>query len=188
MNAFELYLKIGIEHILSFDARDHIFFVLVMICIYDSKNWKNILFIISSFTLAHSVSLALSVLDIINLNSQLIEILIALTIFLTCLENLFFTQFNRFRILFSGVFGLIHGLGFSNNLKPLLLEQQSILLPLFSFNLGVEIGQIIIVIIILLIIFLFTRTLNFKQSVFVKYISIIIALQSFYWLIERILG
>ncbi|CAN5157739.1 HupE/UreJ family protein [soil metagenome] len=152
MSEFQLYFVLGKDHILDYaNGYDHILFVVALCAVYIIKEWKQILILITAFTIGHSITLALSTLKVISVNSSLIEFLIPLTIFVTSVSNLFKKeqslnqgpiQVNYFLALF---FGLIHGMGFSNYLKALLGRDQSIFSQLFAFNLGLEFGQIIIV-------------------------------------------
>ena len=152
MSEFQLYFVLGKDHILDYaNGYDHILFVLALCAVYIIREWKQILILITAFTIGHSITLALSTLNIISVNSTLVEFLIPLTIFITSVSNLFKkeqslnqgpVQVNYFLALF---FGLIHGMGFSNYLKALLGKDQSILTQLFAFNVGLEFGQIIIV-------------------------------------------
>ncbi len=155
---FGLYLKLGFFHIINIEAYDHILFVTMLTAVYKLKQWKNILALVTAFTLGHSLSLALSTLHIVMVPSAIIEWLIVVTIFLTGVENLFIKQDKDYRAFTTkywikyGIamfFGLIHGLGFSSYLQSMLGEEQSIVMPLFSFNLGVEFGQWIVVAVIL---------------------------------------
>lgn len=152
MSTFELYFGLGREHILDYvNGYDHILFVLALCAVYLVQNWKQILILVTAFTLGHSITLALATLNIISANTAWVEFLIPLTIFTTAVSNLFRKeeqlagtriQTNYVLALF---FGLIHGMGFSNYLKSLLGSQESITMPLFAFNLGLEVGQIIVV-------------------------------------------
>lgn len=152
MNTFELYFGLGKDHILDYlNGYDHILFVLALCAVYVVSDWKRILILVTAFTVGHSITLALSTLNILTVSASWVEFLIPLTIFTTAISNLFrkeelFTapavQTNYLLALF---FGLIHGLGFSNYLKSLLGRQESIVAPLFAFNVGLEVGQIIIV-------------------------------------------
>jgi hypothetical protein len=125
--------------------------------VYSFKNWKTLLILITAFTIGHSITLATSVLNIFSAKSNLIEFLIPLTIVITCLYNLKFPHYKsnsgslKFKYSMALFFGFIHGLGFSYLLKSLLGKEVSILFPLFSFNIGIEVGQILIVVGILLI-------------------------------------
>lgn len=161
MSEFQLYFQLGKDHILDYaNGYDHILFVVALCAIYLMRDWKKILILITAFTLGHSITLALATLKIISVNPDLIEFLIPLTIFITAASNLFrdtdeltdrTIYFNYGYALF---FGLIHGLGFSNYLQTILGKNREIISPLFAFNIGLEVGQIIIVSIFLVISFI----------------------------------
>jgi|SRR5688572_11197377 len=151
MSDFELYFGIGKDHILDYkNGYDHILFVVALCTIYLIRDWKKLLVLVTAFTIGHSVTLALATLEIISFNQNLVEFLITLTIFITAVSNIFrkteisdrTTYINYGYALF---FGLIHGLGFSNTLRTMLGKDRSIVTQLFAFNLGLEVGQIIIV-------------------------------------------
>lgn len=152
MSEFELYFGLGREHILDYaNGYDHILFVVALCAVYIIQDWKQILILVTAFTIGHSITLALATLSVISVSAAWVEFLIPLTIFTTAVANLFRkeqlfypvgVQTNYILALF---FGLIHGLGFSNYLKALLGKDQSIVLQLFAFNIGLEVGQIIIV-------------------------------------------
>ena len=158
MSEFGLYFGLGREHILDyFNGYDHILFVLALCAVYLVRDWKKILILVTAFTIGHSITLALATLQIISIKTQLVEFLIPLTIFITACSNLFRKeesigkrniQINYFLALF---FGLIHGMGFSSYLRALLGTSHDILSPLLAFNLGLELGQIIVVTIFLVI-------------------------------------
>jgi hypothetical protein len=186
LSTFQLYLELGFTHILDLNATDHILFIIVMMCIYKTKNWKSILSIITSFTIGHTITLFLSVFKLIKINSAYIEVAIAVTIFLTCIENVFRKKSNDKRVLFSGLFGLIHGLGFSNYLNALLGSSKSIFMPLLAFNIGLELGQILLVALMFFVMYLLYKCLNMNQKKFVMISSILIAIQSIFWISERI--
>jgi hypothetical protein len=149
---WKAYLELGFDHILDLKGYDHILFVSVLTAIYTFKDWKKIVWLVTAFTVGHSITLALSSLNVISFNPDIIETLIPLTIIFTGLYQLYraFTP----KLLQTGiyvsyaltsVFGLIHGLGFSNYFKVILGKENSVLVPLFSFNAGVELGQLIVV-------------------------------------------
>ena len=151
MSEFKLYYSLGFDHILDVNGYDHILFVVVLCALYQSTDWKKVLILVTAFTIGHSITLALATLRIIKINADLIEFLIPLTILITALSNLF-TKEHRIaegkiwrNYLYAGFFGLIHGLGFSNYLRALLGGDTTIILQLFAFNVGLEVGQIIIV-------------------------------------------
>jgi hypothetical protein len=153
MSQFQLYLKLGIEHIADFTSYDHILFIISLCVVYSIKHWRKILILITAFTIGHSLTLALATLKIIEVNTKLIEFLIPATIFLTACVNLFQKSDNfnsnlhKFKYGAGLFFGLIHGMGFSSYLTSLLGKEGSLITPLFAFNIGIEIGQIIIILI-----------------------------------------
>ena len=156
MSEFQLYFGLGKDHILDYqNGYDHILFVIALCALYQLRDWKQVLILVTAFTLGHSVTLALSTLDIVRVKVELIEFLIPVTILITAGSNIFkkedtFTgravQINYF---YTAFFGLIHGLGFSNYLKSILGRDHSIITQLLAFNLGLELGQIIVVAIFL---------------------------------------
>lgn len=145
---FKIYLELGYDHILDINAYDHILFVLTLCSVYALKDWKKILILVTAFTLGHSLTLALSVLNIVSVNPSLVEKLIPITIIITALTNIFYSKNNQGNTTtlygMAAFFGLIHGLGFSNYLKAILGDEESVTLPLLAFNIGVELGQILV--------------------------------------------
>ena len=161
MSEFSLYFGLGKDHILDYaNGYDHILFVLALCAIYLVRDWKKILILVTAFTIGHSITLALATLDIISVNSKFIEFLIPLTIFITSFSNLFRKESSidhgriQINYVFALFFGLIHGLGFSNFLRSLLGKESKIISPLLAFNLGLELGQIIVVILFLAMAFI----------------------------------
>ena len=155
METFKLFLGLGLEHIIDINGSDHILFVIALTALFTISDWKKVLILITAFTIGHSITLALATLRVINFNTELIEFLIPVTIFLTAFFNLFRNkgagrpmkaQINYYFAIF---FGLIHGLGFSNYLRSLLGRDETIVTQLLAFNIGLEIGQILIVMIFL---------------------------------------
>jgi hypothetical protein len=143
MSEFELYFELGKDHILDYrNGYDHIMFVAALCTMYMVRDWKKLLILVTAFTIGHSVTLALATLEIIKVNQPLIEFLIPVTILITAGSNIFRSYTNYAYALF---FGLIHGMGFSNYLRSILGKDKSIVSQLFAFNLGLELGQIIIV-------------------------------------------
>lgn len=146
---FKIYLELGFDHILDWNGYDHILFLVALCAIFGPKDWKRVLVLVTAFTIGHSLTLALSALDIVRLSPKLVEVLIPVTILITALQNLFMNPEKRaswwWHYGLALGFGLIHGMGFSNYFKALLGRETSILWPLFSFNLGVELGQVLIV-------------------------------------------
>ncbi|HCX22375.1 MAG: HupE / UreJ protein [Flammeovirgaceae bacterium] len=158
MTEFQTFYQLGLEHILDKNGYDHIIFVIALCALFQPEDWKRILVLVTAFTFGHSITLALSTLSIINVDSGLVEFLIPITIFITAITNLFTRSGGNGVTIrnygFAGFFGLIHGLGFSNYLKSLLGKDESIVTQLFAFNVGLEVGQIIIVAIFLVAAFL----------------------------------
>ncbi len=170
----------GLEHILDLDGYDHICYIVALAIMFSWQDWRGLLFQITAFTVGHSLSLALSVLNLLHFPQQWIEILIPITILMTCLNNIganlrknYFFQNTNFTMALS--FGLIHGLGFSYQLKMLLGKNENVLFPLFSFNVGLEIGQIIIVSIVLFLTFLGTYFLKIEKKYWQIAVSMIVA-------------
>ncbi|MCX8491745.1 MAG: HupE/UreJ family protein [Cyclobacteriaceae bacterium] len=170
MSEFSLYFGLGKDHILDYvNGYDHILFVLALCAVYLIRDWKKILILVTAFTIGHSITLALATLNIVSVNAPLIEFLIPLTIFITSVSNLFkkegHTNEKSFQVnyLFAVFFGLIHGLGFSNYLRAILGKDQSILSQLLAFNLGLELGQIIVVVIFLTFSFLLVDFLKVNR-------------------------
>ncbi len=169
MTTFGLYLSLGIDHIADFAAYDHILFIMALCAVYSLKEWAKVLIMVTAFTLGHTLTLALATLDLIRIPTDLIEFLIPVTIFITGLWNIVQRSntadvlSQRFKYSIALFFGLIHGLGFSNYLRSLLGSEQDLLLPLFSFNLGLELGQIMIVLAVLLISFLLVNIVGLMR-------------------------
>ncbi len=155
MSTFRAYLEIGLNHITDIQGYDHILFIIALCATYSLRDIKNILIMVTAFTLGHSVTLVLAALDIIPVNSFWVELLIPITIIITSLYNMLpsagTSRFDRFKYLMAVGFGLIHGLGFSSFFKVMLGRESEIVTPLFAFNVGLEIGQIAIVLAFLLL-------------------------------------
>jgi hypothetical protein len=156
MSEFQLYFGLGKDHILDYrNGYDHILFVVALCALYLMRDWRQVLILVTAFTIGHSITLALSTLEIITIKADLIEFLIPLTIFITAASNLFKNEENlsgrpiQLNYFFAAFFGLIHGMGFSNYLKGILGKDERIISQLLAFNLGLEVGQIIIVAIFL---------------------------------------
>ncbi|MCU0339955.1 MAG: HupE/UreJ family protein [Spirosomaceae bacterium] len=168
MSEFQAYLTLGFEHITDPNGYDHILFVVALCAIYAFKDWKKVLILITAFTVGHSITLALATLKLIQYRSDIIELLIPMTIFVTALSNFAEPEKGepkspKLRYVLAVGFGLIHGMGFSNYLRSLLGDQESIVMPLFAFNVGLELGQLIIVAVALLIASIFTEVVKIKR-------------------------
>jgi uncharacterized membrane protein YfcA len=159
---------LGFDHILDPNGYDHILFVVALCALYLLKDWRKVLILVTAFTIGHSLTLAMASLNFITISASLVETLIPITIVLTCLYNIFKSTIkddkNIVNYLIALCFGFIHGLGFSNFFKALMDEEESIIAPLFYFNVGVELGQIIIVVLTLMISYLVVDILKIKQK------------------------
>lgn len=154
MEDFILYLKLGLYHVLDWEAYDHIWFLVALAVIYNFKNWKKVIWLVTLFTIGHTLTLALAAYKIISLDIAIVEFLIPVTIFITAVANVVnvkttLQKNSNINLVFALVFGLVHGLGFSNYFRMLMDESEAKILPLLEFALGIEIAQVIIVMAIL---------------------------------------
>lgn len=173
MDEVGMYLHLGFRHIMDWEAWDHILFVLVLTIRYQWTDWKKLLVLITAFTIGHSITLALSTLNWVNFPTTLVEFLIPVTIVFTAVSNFWVKTFDfrsKYPLIYflALFFGLIHGLGFSTFLKSMLGKEESILAPLFTFNIGLELGQLLIVSIILIISFIFVSVLKVNRLRYVQ--------------------
>ena len=177
MHPFEFYLKLGFEHISNFAGYDHMLFLIVLCAVYKIQQWKSILILVTAFTIGHSFTLILVSLDLFSISSRLIKFLIPLTIFITAFYNIIsFKSFNnnlkmRRNYLVALFFGFIHGMDFSNYFKALIMDSSSIIVPLMGFNIGIEIGQLMIVFIIVSVAFIFLNVIGIKHREWNLFIS-----------------
>ena len=175
MSDFAFYFKLGWEHIISRDALDHQLFILALACVYSIRDIKRILILVTAFTIGHSLTLALSVYDVIRFSSKWVEFLIPCTIFVTALNNIFQIgsagKSARINYYLALCFGLIHGMGFANAIRMMLAKDQAIGWGLFGFNIGLEAGQIFVVAIILTIGILFLNFLKINRRDWVLFLS-----------------
>jgi hypothetical protein len=141
MSELLTFMHLGFRHITDLAALDHILFLLALAAIYRGRDWRDVLWVGSAFTIGHSITLGLAVTGALRLPTALIEFLIPVTILVTGLENIA-ARGRRYRPMFAGVFGLVHGAGFANYLRSLFVG--SIAVPLFGFNVGIELGQLVV--------------------------------------------
>jgi len=190
MSDFAFYFKMGWQHIISPDALDHQLFILALACVYTARDIKRVLILVTAFTIGHSLTLALSVYDIIRFSSKWVEFLIPCTIFVTALNNIF--QINsaaksaKINYYLALCFGLIHGMGFANAIRIMLARDQAIGLGLFGFNIGLEAGQIFVVTIILMVGLLFLNIIKIKRHDWVLFLSAGVFALSLKMALERI--
>jgi hypothetical protein len=175
MNNFYIYFQIGFKHISNVGAMDHILFMMALALRYQFADWKKLLVLITAFTIGHTITLGLCVLDIIYFSKHWIEFLIPATIAVTAFSNLFVKKFNfnqPFPLIywFALFFGLIHGLGFSSDLKSI-IGNDGILIKLFAANIGIEAAQICFVILILIIGFICTNLIKLNRREYLLFVS-----------------
>ncbi|MEM7105721.1 MAG: HupE/UreJ family protein [Bacteroidota bacterium] len=191
MNNFGFYVKLGFEHISDFAGYDHMLFLVALCAIYRIQQWKSILVLVTAFTIGHCVTLVLSSLDIVKIPSNIIEFLIPVTIFLTALNNVIGSnpaensakmKKNYVMALF---FGFIHGMGFSNYFRALLMDSASIAMPLLGFNIGIELGQILVVFVIVGIAYVFLDILKVKHRDWNVFVSGAAAGMSLMFILEN---
>lgn len=177
MQDFWVYFELGLQHILDLAGYDHILFVIALCCTYFVGDWRKVVILVTAFTLGHSLTLALSVFNLIRVDTALIEFLIPVTIVVTAFSNVA-TKRKRRKIntdwltySYALFFGLIHGLGFSNYLRSLLGKESSIAGPLLAFNLGLELGQLAVVFIVLILSFIATTLFSVSKRDWTFFLS-----------------
>jgi hypothetical protein len=184
-SGFQTYLELGFQHITDLDGYDHILFIVALCAIYTLKEWRKVAILVTAFTIGHSVTLALAALEIIPIPAATIEFLIPVTIVITAVYNVTIHKmdgnasnatFNRhlnMNYIFALVFGLIHGLGFSNFLRSMLMpgQEDQLVMQLLAFNIGVELGQLTIVAVILFIAYIVMNPLRVKQREWNVFVS-----------------
>ncbi|MGV9002989.1 HupE/UreJ family protein [Flavobacterium sp.] len=178
MSDFWIYFNIGLKHVLSISAYDHVLFLLALTVSYEFKDWKRLLILVSTFTLGHTLALFLSVFNIIRVNENLVEFLIPITIFIAALYNIIATgkAFKKNNITFIAFitlfFGIIHGLGFSNYFNSILSGKPSDkLAPLLEFALGIEVAQVAVVISALILAYIAQTLLKFSKRDWILIVS-----------------
>lgn len=192
MTSFELYFKLGFQHILDLKGIDHVLFILALCAVYVARDWAKILLLVTAFTIGHSLTLALATFNLVQVRSEVIEFMIPVTIAITALVTLIKPKPNsgkgiQLNYLLALLFGLIHGMGFSNYLKSLLGQETSIWQPLLAFNVGLEVGQLVVVAAFLLITSLVHLAgMNRKEwtlilSAFVLGVACMLMLQTKFW-------
>ncbi|MCG8761649.1 HupE/UreJ family protein [Tenacibaculum finnmarkense] len=191
MNDFIFYFKMGLFHVLDIKAYDHILFLIVLAIVYQFKQWKKVLWLITLFTVGHSITLALSAYGILKVNADLVEFLIPLSIFITGLLNVLTAKKasvgkENQNLFFAVFFGLIHGLGFSNYFKIMIGKTSDKLIPLLEFAGGVEMAQIIIVLAILGVGILTKSVFKVQRRDWILVISSIVMGVAFQMMINRI--
>jgi hypothetical protein len=190
MEDVTIFFQLGWSHIISVEALDHLLFLLALMAVYEVGQWKKVLVLITAFTIGHSATLILSITDLISFNSHWIEFLIPLTILLTAINNLLlYTKSKvhpaRYRYFMAMIFGLVHGMGFASTLRFMLASNQSISVPMLSFNLGIEAGQIVVVALLLLISSVLLKITKFPQSYWNRLASLATGIIALVFCVQR---
>lgn len=190
MQSILFYFPLGWEHIISRDALDHQLFIMALVAIYAWQDWKQVLILVTAFTVGHSLTLALSVWEVLSLSSHWVEFLIPLTIVVTAAGNLrqrnsvpAKIQFNYWLALF---FGFIHGMGFANTIRFLLAKEEKLGWGLLGFNLGLEAGQLILVAIFLFLSYVALTLVKLDPKKWTLILSLIALVSSLYITLSRI--
>lgn len=191
MNDFQVWFVTGYKHILDIDGYDHILYVVTLSILFSYLDWKKLFYLVTAFTIGHTITLVLSVFNIIKFPTSWIELGIALTIMSTSILNIRDVYKKKSdispRYLMATAFGCIHGLGFSIMLKSLLGHQENIVFPLFYFNLGLEAGQVVILVFVLFCKYILSYFMGPKEKRLTTTITFVILLMSLYLFIQRLL-
>jgi hypothetical protein len=183
------YFTMGWDHIISSEALDHQLFIVALTILFTLKQWKQVLVLVTAFTIGHSITLALSTFNVLAIPDWLVEFLIPCTIAITAIANIFKKSVAHKSLIvnyfFALLFGFIHGLGFANKIKFILANDQSLGWSLFSFNLGLEVGQIVVVVLILLLIHLLVNYIKLNRKYLIIIVSAIVLAISLKMAIER---
>ena len=193
MHSVSFYLELGFRHISDLAGYDHILFLLVLCAIYQLHQWRALLVLVTAFTVGHSITLALTSFSVISIKSEVIEFLIPMTIIATAIHNLFIRSTSgisgQTRSYWMALFfGFIHGMGFANYFRALLMDESSILIPLLGFNLGIELGQLLFVLLVLGVAYVVTNWLKMPQrdwNIFVSgggfSLALVLAIENRFW-------
>ncbi|MBT8318832.1 MAG: HupE/UreJ family protein [Gramella sp.] len=181
MSQFWLYFRLGLDHVLDWQAYDHVLFLIVLVASYGFSTWKRVLWLVTLFTLGHTLALFLSVYEIVRVDSNYVEFLIPITILATAIFDIATAgrkprNTNYSVLYFTTIFfGLIHGLGFSSYFKMIAAGAESKFLPLVEFALGIEAAQLIVVLAVMIIGFLFQNVLNVSKRDWILVTASIVA-------------
>ena len=169
MSQFWLYFKLGLDHVLDWQAYDHVLFLVVLVASYGFSSWKRVLWLVTLFTLGHTLALFLSVYEIVKVDTNYVEFLIPVTIIITAIFDISTAgkklRNNNFNLLYitTVFFGVIHGLGFSNFFKSTVAIYDSKFWPLVEFALGIELAQIIVVLAVMILSFVAQNIFNVSK-------------------------
>ncbi|WP_276484523.1 HupE/UreJ family protein [Paraflavitalea pollutisoli] len=189
MQDFTFYFQLGVEHILTLEAMDHILFVMALCLRYLWQDWKKVVILVTAFTIGHSITLALSALNYVNFSTDWIEFLIPLTIAATCINNITqpaAPQQQKLPLIyfFALFFGLIHGLAFAGQFLSL-EGKEGLVSHLLAFNLGIELAQLLVVVLILFLSWIVVQLLKLSRTGWLRFASAIILVFSLIWAFQR---
>lgn len=177
MHPFAIYVQLGFQHISDLAGFDHILFLVALCAVYRIEQWRSIVILVTAFTIGHSITLALTSLGTLTISSSVVEFLIPTTILLTAIHNLFGGRRAGpslrpgWNYLMALCFGFIHGMGFSNYFRALLMDDSSIAVPLLGFNLGIELGQLLVVFVVVGIAFVFLNLIKVRHRDWTVFVS-----------------
>lgn len=192
LDIFYSYLKLGYQHIVDISSLDHILFVITLCAVYQLAEWRKIAIVITAFTLGHSITLILAALKIIVPNRYVIELLIPVTILVSAVFNLISAKVKipsaklYVKYAFALFFGLIHGMSFSSFFTDLMGDASGIVFPLFSFNVGIELGQFFIILFYYFLIYLFCRLTKIEYQRFAWIFSVLGVVVSIVLIFKRV--
>lgn len=190
MEQFKFYFTLGWEHILSQGALDHILFIACLAIIFLPKQWKQLLALLTAFTIGHSITLSLNVFSYIKVNDYWVEIFIPLTIIVTAFLNIRNIkkeeQHQSLIYIFALLFGLVHGLAYATSLRFMLADSETIGIPLLAFNIGIEVGQIVVAFIVIFISFFMNKIDNKWYRYWFYSVCVIAICISLYLIVERV--
>lgn len=181
----------GLNHVLDLSAYDHILFLIVLAVVFKTKEWRKVLWLVTFFTIGHSITLALAAYGVVKVSVAIVEFLIPLTIFITAVVNVINTKeiaskSNSINLFFSGVFGLIHGLGFSNYFRLMIGQEEDKFLPLVEFALGIELAQIVVVVSILVLGYILKTIFNVSNRDWIIVTSSIVIGFAIQMMVDRV--
>ncbi len=189
MKDFIFYFKIGWSHIMSLDATDHLFFIAVLAIIYTIADWKKVLVLVTAFTIGHGLTLFMGAMDLIRVDSALVEFAIPCTILITALSNLVLKRGDdrslKVQYGLALGFGLVHGLGYANYIRMMLSSDQNMVWGLFSFNIGLEAGQIVVVSLLLFMVWMASKADANAHRYLVRFLSLAVLCFSLLMVVER---
>lgn len=180
MHSIDMYINLGFQHISDLAGYDHILFLLALCAVYSIDQWRRLFILVTAFTIGHSITLALSSFGWVVIPSHIIEFLIPVTILITAIRNVAAPTSDQLtddqgnmtgHYLVALCFGFIHGMGFSNYFRALMMDSSSITIPLLGFNLGIEIGQLLVVSIIVIVASLVVKFAQVKHRDWNLFIS-----------------